>query len=99
MDGGANGWTVRDAGSTNGSWLDGAPLAPGIPLDLRDGAQLQAGQVWLTFTGRRGCCSASGAPGGPRRRRGVARGRRGRAAAAPQLDAPGSPASSRAARA
>lgn len=43
------GWTVRDAGSRNGSWLDDVKLPPGMPYPLRNGARLKAGQVHLTF--------------------------------------------------
>ena len=46
---GTTGWTVRDAKSSNGSWLDGARLEPGLPRALSDGAQLRAGNVYLTF--------------------------------------------------
>lgn len=45
----AHGWTVRDAGSRNGSWLDQLMLAPGIPQRLRDGASIRAAQVGLSF--------------------------------------------------
>jgi pSer/pThr/pTyr-binding forkhead associated (FHA) protein len=43
------GWKVRDAGSTNGSAVDGAPLLAGTTLRLRAGSVLRAGQVKLTF--------------------------------------------------
>jgi hypothetical protein len=46
---GFEGWTVEDTGSSNGSWLGMAKLKPGQPVPLRDGAQLQAGRVFLTF--------------------------------------------------
>jgi hypothetical protein len=46
---GVGGWTVRDAGSTNGSWVEGQPLSKGQPILLRPGAHLQAAQVHLTF--------------------------------------------------
>ena len=42
-------WTVRDAGSKNGSWVDGIQLQAGAPLPLSDGARIQAAQVVLTF--------------------------------------------------
>lgn len=42
-------WTVRDAGSKNGTWLDGAQLRAGDPRSLADGTRIQAGQVCLTF--------------------------------------------------
>jgi hypothetical protein len=41
-------WTVRDAGSTNGSWVDGQKLAPGQPVPLANGTRIQAAQVHLT---------------------------------------------------
>lgn len=42
-------WTVRDAGSTNGSWLNGVALTRGRPVALLPGAHLQAGQVHLSY--------------------------------------------------
>ena len=42
-------WTVIDQGSRNGTWLDARKLTSSIPEPLRDGAQVQAGQVYLTF--------------------------------------------------
>ncbi len=47
----AGGWTVRDAGSSNGTLLDGRRLAAGQPEPLPSGARLQAGSVHLTFLG------------------------------------------------
>jgi hypothetical protein len=49
MQGDGGEWTVRDAGSKNGTWLDGVPLQPGVPLALRDGARIQAAHVCLTY--------------------------------------------------
>jgi pSer/pThr/pTyr-binding forkhead associated (FHA) protein len=47
---GPNGeWTVRDAGSKNGSWLDGKKLESGKPQPLRDGTRLVAAQVAFTY--------------------------------------------------
>lgn len=43
------GWTVRDGGSRNGSWLDGVRLEAGQPQPLVPGTRLQAAQVRLTF--------------------------------------------------
>ena len=42
-------WTVRDAGSKNGSWIDGVQLVPGQPKALGDGMRLQTAQVVLTY--------------------------------------------------
>lgn len=41
-------WTVRDAGSSNGTLLDGAPLGTN-PTAIAPGARLEAGAVRLTF--------------------------------------------------
>jgi pSer/pThr/pTyr-binding forkhead associated (FHA) protein len=40
-------WTARDAGSRNGTKVDGAPAARALPL--RPGSTLEAGAVRLTF--------------------------------------------------
>jgi len=42
-------WTIRDAGSSNGSRLADRRLEPGKPEGLRCGARLEAGSVRLTF--------------------------------------------------
>ncbi len=42
------GWTARDAGSTNGSSLEGAPIGPDA-VALQTGMRLLAGSVRLTF--------------------------------------------------
>ncbi|MBL8956663.1 MAG: FHA domain-containing protein, partial [Myxococcaceae bacterium] len=42
-------WTVRDAGSKNGSTLDGVKLEPGAPQTLKTGSKLSAGGVTFTF--------------------------------------------------
>jgi pSer/pThr/pTyr-binding forkhead associated (FHA) protein len=49
MQSGPAKWTVRDAGSKNGSWLDGVQLAPGEPKPLVDGMRIQTAQVVLTY--------------------------------------------------
>lgn len=49
MEAAPRSWTLRDAGSRNGSWLDGAPLPKGQPFVLRNLARIHAGQVCLTF--------------------------------------------------
>ena len=40
-------WTAQDAGSRNGTKVDGAPAR--LPLPLRQGSVLEAGAVRLTF--------------------------------------------------
>ena len=42
-------WTVRDAGSKNGSWVDGHKLQQGKPVGLRDGTRIMAAQVAFSF--------------------------------------------------
>jgi pSer/pThr/pTyr-binding forkhead associated (FHA) protein len=44
----SGGWTVRDAGSRNGTKLDGAPIGA-APVPLLPGASIEAGAVHLTF--------------------------------------------------
>jgi pSer/pThr/pTyr-binding forkhead associated (FHA) protein len=41
-------WTVRDAGSTNGTTVEGARLGPD-PVELQPGMRILAGSVRLTF--------------------------------------------------
>ena len=41
------GWTGQDAGSRNGTKIDGAPAT--MPLPLREGSVLEAGAVRLSF--------------------------------------------------
>jgi pSer/pThr/pTyr-binding forkhead associated (FHA) protein len=45
------GWVVEDAGSTNGTWLDGARLGPGERRPLVAGAELRLASVRLRFEG------------------------------------------------
>lgn len=45
---GARRWTVRDAGSRNGTKINGRPLHD-TPLPLEPGAAIEAGAVRLTF--------------------------------------------------
>ena len=45
------GWVVEDLGSTNGTWLDGAPLRPGERRPLAPGAELRLGGVRLRYDG------------------------------------------------
>ncbi len=49
MQDAAGGWTVRDAGSRNGSTLDGIKLEPGAPKPLKTGCKLTAAGVTFTF--------------------------------------------------
>jgi pSer/pThr/pTyr-binding forkhead associated (FHA) protein len=46
-----SGWVVEDAGSTNGTWLDGARLPPAARRALAPGAELRLGNVGLRFEG------------------------------------------------
>jgi pSer/pThr/pTyr-binding forkhead associated (FHA) protein len=46
-----DGWTVEDAGSTNGTWLRDERLAPGEPRALERGAELRLASVRLRFEG------------------------------------------------
>jgi hypothetical protein len=48
-EGGAEAWTVADAGSKNGSWLGHAPLEPRRETPLAPGARIRFGDVELTF--------------------------------------------------
>ena len=48
---GADGWTVEDARSVNGTWLDGERLTPGARRALDQGAELRLGNVRLRFEG------------------------------------------------
>ena len=51
----ANGmWMVRDAGSRNGSTLDGLKLDPGTPKPLKTGCKLTAAGVTFSFYGPAG---------------------------------------------
>ncbi|MHB8873703.1 MAG: FHA domain-containing protein [Myxococcaceae bacterium] len=50
-------WTIRDAGSKNGSKLDGLKLEPGQPWPMRSGARIQAAQVQFTFLSPEGLVS------------------------------------------
>jgi len=43
----AGAWTAQDAGSRNGTKVDGAPALP--PLPLRQGSVIEAGAVRLTY--------------------------------------------------
>jgi hypothetical protein len=47
-------WTVRDAGSRNGSSIDGIKLQPGTPMPLKTGCKLTAAGVAFTFYGPAG---------------------------------------------
>ncbi len=42
-------WSLTDAESKNGTWVDGAQLAPKQRVLLRDGAAIKLGEVQLAF--------------------------------------------------
>jgi serine/threonine-protein kinase len=44
-----NAWAVEDAGSSNGTFLNGRRISPGEELLLREGDRLRCGQLVLTF--------------------------------------------------
>jgi hypothetical protein len=46
---GAVSWTVRDAGSKNGSWVDAVKLTPGNPAVLRNGAKVRAAKAMFLY--------------------------------------------------
>jgi pSer/pThr/pTyr-binding forkhead associated (FHA) protein len=60
---GEDAWLVEDAGSTNGTWLAGAPLAPGEPRPLTVGAELRLADVRLRFEGVAPGAAAAAAEG------------------------------------
>src|SRR5690606_32283009 len=43
---------VTDVGSRNGTWVNGAPLAPRQPVPLQDGATLRLGRTLLVVRER-----------------------------------------------
>jgi hypothetical protein len=45
----AGGWLLTDLGSTNGTYLEGARLAPNVPTPLAYGSQLRFGGLRLVF--------------------------------------------------
>ena len=47
----ATGWQVEDLDSTNGTRLDGLPLAPHQPRPIAPGAQIAVGPVLVVFDG------------------------------------------------
>lgn len=49
MEAKVDAWTVRDAGSTNGTWIDDQRLVRGVPHVLANLSRIHAGQVCLTF--------------------------------------------------
>ena len=50
-----SGWTARDAGSTNGSTVEGSPLGPDA-VALLPGMRLMAGSVRFTYYDSGGLC-------------------------------------------
>jgi pSer/pThr/pTyr-binding forkhead associated (FHA) protein len=57
------GWLVEDARSTNGTWLDGARLAPDERRPLAPGAELRLGDVRVRFEGERAGSAAPAVEG------------------------------------
>lgn len=49
-----SGWTIRDLGSTNGTFVDGRPVSPGMPMPLVEGAALRLGALEATVRVGRG---------------------------------------------
>jgi hypothetical protein len=46
---GDGGWTLTDARSTNGTWVEGEPLEPGHAVPVRDGARVRFGPFVFLF--------------------------------------------------
>ncbi len=47
--GGSGGWTLRDGGSSNGTWVEGARIEGDRSATLSSGSSIRAGSVQLTF--------------------------------------------------
>jgi multidrug efflux pump subunit AcrA (membrane-fusion protein) len=45
----ATGWTITDLGSTNGTFLNEAPLAPNVATELRDRTRIRLGNITIFF--------------------------------------------------
>jgi hypothetical protein len=45
---------IQDLGSSNGSWLEGVRLDPGVPTATPNGARIKAGGIYLTYLDVRG---------------------------------------------
>lgn len=62
----ADGWTVRDADSSNGTWINDAdePLAPGAVHRLRDGDRILVG-AWTSLTVRSDRAASADTPAPP----------------------------------
>jgi pSer/pThr/pTyr-binding forkhead associated (FHA) protein len=46
----AAGMTVKDMGSSNGTWVDGVRLQPNVPVAVRDGSQIRLANQECVFT-------------------------------------------------
>lgn len=46
----ASSWLIEELGSRNGTLLNGVPLLPNVPRALPEGAEIDAGDVLLTFS-------------------------------------------------
>lgn len=42
-------WLLRDAGSRNGTWIDGVKTQSGVPVGLTNGCRIKAAAVMLTY--------------------------------------------------
>ena len=49
LEQGGHGYSLRDEGSTNGTYINGAPLVPLRPRALHDGDEIEIGEFSLTF--------------------------------------------------
>lgn len=49
LDARTHSWSITDAESKNGTWVDGQRLAARQRMDLRDGAEVKVGDVVLRF--------------------------------------------------
>jgi pSer/pThr/pTyr-binding forkhead associated (FHA) protein len=45
----SEGWLLEDLHSTNGTFLNGVPVPPGQPVQIRTGDIMRCSQVTLTF--------------------------------------------------
>ncbi len=59
LDANGNGW-IRDWGSSNGTWINGAALQPGTPIALQPGQQIFIGHVALVASWAQGGATVFG---------------------------------------